>query len=72
MGYLNNELGRSTWLAGDELTAADIIMSFPMEALVARGDVSAYPRIQEFVERVQKRDAYQRALERGGPYALMR
>jgi glutathione S-transferase len=70
--YLENELGANSWLAGPELTAADIIMSFPAEAFAARGDIKAYPNIAGFVERVQARPAYKRALERGGPYALMR
>lgn len=70
-GYLNDELGKSQWLAGDSLTAADIMMSFPMEAFVRRGDASSHPNVAGFVERIQGRDAYKRALERGGPYALM-
>ena len=72
LDYLHDELGRSTWLAGDEMTAADIVMSFPMEGALARLDTNAYPRIVEYVGRIQKRPAYQRALERGGPYALLR
>lgn len=71
-GYLNDELGKSTWLVGDSLTAADIMMSFPMEGLAARGDISAYPNIDAFLKRIHGRDAYKRAIERGGPYALMR
>jgi len=69
--YLEDALGKSAWLAGDEMTGADIIMSFPMEAAAKRLDVSAYPRIKAFVEKVQARPAYQRALERGGPYELL-
>lgn len=70
--YLNDELGKSPWLVGDSLTAADIMMSFPMEGLAVRGDVSVYPNIDAFLKRIHGRDAYKRAIERGGPYALMR
>lgn len=70
--YLESELAANEWLAGSEITAADIIMSFPMEALVARGDIKDYPKIAAAVARAQARPAYKRALERGGPYALMR
>lgn len=70
--YLESELNAHEWLAGREMTAADIIMSFPMEAFAARGDIDAYPKIAAAVARAQARPAYKRALERGGPYALMR
>lgn len=70
-GHLNDELCKRPWLAGESLTAADIMMSFPMEAFAKRGDVSSYPNIAAFVERIHGREAFRRALERGGPYALM-
>jgi len=71
-GYLNDELGKSMWLAGEALTAADVMMSFPMEAFVRRaGGADGYLNIAGFVERIQARDAYKRALDRGGPYNLM-
>ncbi|CAK9039380.1 Putative 12-oxophytodienoate reductase 11 (OPDA-reductase 11) (OsOPR11) [Durusdinium trenchii] len=70
--HLHDELGKSEWLAGDNLTAADIAMSFPMEGFSVRGDVSVYPRIKAFLDRIHARAAYQRAVERGGPYALMK
>lgn len=70
--YLNDELEKAEWLAGDEITAADIAMSFPMEGFAARSDVSAYPHIRAFLDRIHARPAYSRAVEKGGPYALMR
>ncbi len=70
--YLESELGKDEWLTGPSISAADIMMSFPMEAFAARGDIGAYPKIAAFVDRVQSRGPYKRALERGGPYALMR
>ncbi len=68
---LHDELGRSDWLAGNEITAADIAMSFPMEGFAARGDIKRYPRIRAFLDKIHARPAYLRAVERGGPYALM-
>lgn len=70
--YLETELARTPWLAGGEITAADIIMSFPVEAFSARGASGAYPNIAAYLNRFQTRPAYVRALERGGPYALMK
>jgi glutathione S-transferase len=71
INYLELELGKSRWFAGDEFTAADIQMSFPIEAAVARGGLNAnYPKLMEFCDRIHSRPAYQRALERGGAYQL--
>jgi glutathione S-transferase len=48
-------------------------MSFPLEAAAARGGLGAsHPRLQAFLQRIHARPAYQRALERGGPYELLR
>jgi len=73
LDWIESELGRSTWFAGDELSAADIQMSFPLEAAAARGGLDVRrPRTMAFLERVHARPAYRRALERGGPYELLR
>ena len=73
LDWVNAELGKSVWFAGDELTAADIQMSFPLEAAAARGGLDArWSRIGAFLERIHARQAYRRALERGGPYELLR
>ena len=69
IAYWEAELGRSEWFAGDQFTAADIMMSFPLEAAAARAGAGSRPRIKAFLERIHARPAYQRALERGGPYA---
>jgi glutathione S-transferase len=72
VGYMEKELARSTWFAGDEFSAADIQMSFPIQAAAVRGGLGAeFPRLQAFLERVRARPAYQRALEKGGPYQLL-
>lgn len=71
LGYLENELGSEGWFVGQAFTAADVMMSFPLEAAASRGVLGAdYPNLQEWVTRIQARPAYQRALERGGPYDL--
>jgi len=67
---MESELGAHTWFAGEEFTAADVQMSFPLEAAAVRAGLNAgRPRLMAFLERIHARDAYKRALERGGPYA---
>jgi glutathione S-transferase len=67
--FMEAELGRSTWFAGSRISGADIMMSFPLEAAAQRAGLDASrPKLMVFLERIHKRAAYQRALERGGPY----
>lgn len=67
LDYVEQSLGESTWFAGEELTAADIQMSFPLEVGAARaGSGTSRPRIAAFLERMRARPPYQRAVERGG------
>ncbi len=68
LGYVDRALQGRDWLVGDSLSGADIQMSFVGEA--ARGLRASYPAIDAWVKRFQARPAYQRALERGGPYSL--
>ena len=69
--YLEGELARSPWFAGEGFTAADIQMSFPIEAAAARGGLDASrPRLMDFLARIHARPAYERALERGGKLSL--
>ena len=70
LDYLEGELGKAPWFAGDEFSAADIQLSFPLEAAASRAglDAATYPRLWQFLERIHARPAYQRALERGGPF----
>jgi glutathione S-transferase len=70
--YIENELGKSAWFAGDEFTAADVQMSFPLEANAVRGADANRPTSKAFLDRIHARPAYQRALEQGGPYELLR
>jgi glutathione S-transferase len=71
LDFLEAELGRSLWFAGDEMTTADILMSFPIQAAAARAGLdSTRPRLLGFLDRIESRPAYLRAIERGGAYAL--
>jgi glutathione S-transferase len=73
LDYLEGELSKSTWFASDEFTAADIQMSFPVEGAASRGGLDGTrPKLMAFLERIHGRAAYKRALERGGPYELLR
>lgn len=68
--YVEAELGAHEWLAGDDFTAADIIMSFPLEAAQQRVEAAKNrPNIGAFLKKIRARPAYARALEAGGPYA---
>lgn len=71
LDYMEAELGKSTWFVGNEFTAADIQLSFPLEAAAARGGLNASrPQLMAFLNRIHARPAYQQALERGGAYTL--
>ncbi len=72
LDFMEAELAKSPWFAGAEFTAADVQLSFPLEAAASRGGLAAdRPRLTDFLKRIHARPAYQRALERGGPYALL-
>lgn len=71
LDFLEAELQKSTWFAGDEFTAADIQLSFPLEAAVAYGDLDeSRQQLMAFLNRIHARSAYQKALEQGGAYDL--
>ena len=68
--FVDAELRARPWLAGENFSAADIIMSFPLEAAVTRIEAAKSSRaIGDFLKRIHDRPAYARALEKGGPYA---
>ena len=72
LDYLEDELGKGKWFVGDDFTAADVQLSFPIEAAAARGGLDASrPRLMDYLKRIHARPAYQRAIERGGEYQLM-
>jgi glutathione S-transferase len=71
LDFIESELQRSEWLAGAEFSAADIQMSFPLEASRQRAGLNASrPKALAWLARIHARPAYQRALERGGPYSF--
>jgi glutathione S-transferase len=73
LNYLEAELGKSGWFAGEQFSAADIQLSFVLEAAASRGGLGEkYPKLMAFLERIHARPAYQRALERGGKYELIK
>jgi glutathione S-transferase len=71
LDYMEAQLAAHTWFAGEEFTAADVQMSFPLEAAASRAGLNASrPQLSAFLDRIHARDAYKRALERGGPYSF--
>ena len=68
MKFIENHLNQNKWFAGDKLSGADIQMSFPLEAAMASNKSGGYPAIQTYVDKIHARDAYKKALEKGGPY----
>ncbi len=70
LDWLESELAERAWFAGDEFTAADVMMSFPLEAARQRAGLGpAHPNLLDWLERIHARPAYAEALRRGGPYA---
>ncbi|MHA6719349.1 glutathione S-transferase family protein [Sphingomonas sp. RS6] len=68
--YVESELASRPWFAGDSFTAADVMMSFPLEAAVGRaGATDGRPHIAAWLKKIHARPAYQKALTAGGPYA---
>jgi glutathione S-transferase len=71
LDFMESELARSEWFAGHDFSAADIQMSFPVEASAQRAGLDASrPKLMAFLKRIHARPAYRRALERGGPYSF--
>jgi glutathione S-transferase len=72
LDFMEAEIGKNPWFAGKEFTAADIQMSFPLEAATARDGLNASrPKLMAFLNCIHKRPAYQQALKRGGAYTLL-
>jgi glutathione S-transferase len=71
LDFMEGELGKSEWFAGNEFSAADIQMSFPLEAAAQRAGLDASrPKLMAWLKRIHARPAYKKALERGGPYSF--
>ena len=72
LDFMEMSLGQSNWFCGDQLTAADIQMSFAVEAAMVRSILpNEYPNLQAFLEKMRARPAYKSALEKGGPYEII-
>jgi glutathione S-transferase len=73
LSFLEAELAKSRWFAGDAFTAADIQLSYPIEAAVTRAGLDASrPNLMAFLDRIHHRPAYRRAAERGGGYMVLK
>ena len=70
MGYLDSQLAGRDYFLGDELSAADIQLSFPIQLTRMLHGIDPFPNLAAFLDRIAARPAYHRAIERGGPYAL--
>ena len=66
---METEVAKGGWFAGEAFTAADVMMSFPVEAASARIGLDAHPGLREWLTRIHARPAYRAALEKGGAYA---
>jgi glutathione S-transferase len=70
LDFVESELASRPWFAGDQMTAADIMMSFPLEAATSRAGLdSSRPATTAWLAKIHARAAYQAALQKGGPYA---
>jgi glutathione S-transferase len=71
LDFMEGELSKSEWFVGSEFSAADVQMSFPIEAAAQRAGLDASrPKLMGWLKRIHARPAYRRALERGGPYSF--
>ncbi len=71
LGFIEEALADGGWFCGDSFTAADIQMSYCLEAAEVRADVAnEYPNINDFLSRIRAREAYQRAMSAGGPATI--
>lgn len=72
LDWMEQRLAASPWFAGERFTAADIQMSFPLQAAAGRGDgLGDRPALRRFLERIEQRPAYQRAVGRGGALQVL-
>lgn len=70
LDFVEGELAQRPWFAGDAFSAADIQMSYPLEAARKRFGLDNYPRVRDFLERIRQRPAFQRAQDRGGEFGI--
>jgi glutathione S-transferase len=72
LSFMSEALGDRAFMVGDDLSGADIMLSFVLEASKARGPLGEFPNLVAYLDRLQARPAYQRALEKGGLYEVGR
>jgi glutathione S-transferase len=70
--YMSAALGDKDWFVGNRFSAADVQLSFPVEAGAVRGPLAEYPNLVAYRERFESRPAFKRSVERGGPYRFAR
>ena len=69
-GYMEREIGGRDFFVGNDLTGADIQLTFPLEAAKSLGLLAAFPNLNAYLARIHERPAYKRGVERGGQYDL--
>lgn len=72
LNFMEQTLAENTWFCGDALSGADFLMSFPVEAAAMRTSLAEFPSLAGFLDRIHAMPSYRRAIEKGGPYELMR
>lgn len=69
LALVESRLGETTWLAGDEFTAADIMSVFSLTTmrLFQAVDLAPYANIRAYLQRIGERPAYRRAMTKSDP-----
>ncbi len=69
LDFLESEISKTGWFAGNAFSAADIMLSYPLEAVHESGGLRR-PNLEAFLKKVKERPAYKKAIERGGPFTV--
>lgn len=70
LNYIEQYLADKKWFCGDQLTGADVMMSFPLQVAQFLLPEEAYPNIARYVEQVEQNEHYQRAVAKVGSLDL--
>lgn len=70
LDYMESEISKTGCFVGNEFSAADIMLSYPVEAASEMGSLS-HPNLEKFLKKIKERPAYKKAIERGGPFQVM-